>query len=352
VVLGEGPCLRSSPLLDPPRSHATRAFRYLVGALLGAAGLYACFASVEWPQFVASFQAASVPWVLAAIVSIPLTLMLVATRSALLLDVHTSVRVWRRVWDAVIVGQAVNIVVPLRFGEGARVAFTCRELGLPAGRVIVGIAIERMFDVSIFALTALLVMFSGVTSLLPSLGANATSRAVVLAFSTVGAIGGLVWLVPAGARWVGRRFSLESRIGRWIEAQQAAIHTGWSTGTRPRLFLATVPLTLLMTMGAVSTNMLVFRAFDLQVPLVTGLALLVILQIGTTVVSVPGNVGVFHYLTVLTLGALHVSRSDALAVAVVLHAVSIGPKVLLGAVALAGTPMLSSGGGPNRVRPT
>jgi uncharacterized membrane protein YbhN (UPF0104 family) len=92
-----------------------------------------------------------------------------------------------------------------------------------------------------------------------------------------------------------------------------------------------------MTIGAVSTNVLVFHAFDLHVPLITGLVLLVVLQIGTTVVSVPGNVGVFHYLTVLTLGAVNVPRSDALAVAVVLHAVSIGPKVLLGAIALAGT---------------
>jgi hypothetical protein len=275
--------------------------------------------------------------VAAAIVSIPLTLMLVTTRSALLLNLDASFGVWRRVWDAVIVGQAVNIVVPLRFGEGARVAFTCRELGMPAGRVVVGIALERIFDVSIFALTALLVMFSGVTTLLPSLGANATSRAVVLALSTVLAIAGLVWLLPAGARSIGRRFSLESRIGRWIEAQQTAIRNGWTAGTRPRLFLITVPLTALMTIGAVSTNLLVFYAFDLHVPLITGLVLLVVLQIGTTVVSVPGNVGVFHYLTVLTLGAVNVPRSDALAVAVVLHAVSIGPKVLLGAIALAGT---------------
>ena len=278
----------------------------------------------------------------AAIVSIPLTLILVTTRSALLLDVGTSLRVWHRLWDAVIVGQAVNIVVPFRFGEGARVAFTCRELGLPAGRVVVGIALERIFDVSVFALTALLVMFSGVTSLLPSLGANAAPRAVVLALSTVVAIAALVWLVPAGARSIGRRFTLQSRIGQWIEAQQSAIRTAWTAGTRPRLFLITVPLTALMTAGAVSTNLLVFRAFDLQVPLITGLALLVVLQIGTTVVSVPGNVGVFHYLTVVTLSALQVPRSEALAVAVVLHAVAIAPKIVLAAIALARPPFKSA----------
>ena len=53
--------------------------------------------------------------------------------------------------------------------------------------------------------------------------------------------------------------------------------------------------------------------------------------------------GVFHYLTVVTLGALQVPRSEALAVAVVLHAVAIGPKVVLAAIALAGTPVKLAG---------
>ncbi|OFV92785.1 MAG: hypothetical protein A3H95_14545 [Acidobacteria bacterium RIFCSPLOWO2_02_FULL_64_15] len=328
---------------DAPRSHATRAFRYLLGAVLGAAGLYACFASVEWPQFVASFQAASVSWVIAAAVSILLTLAVVTTRSVLFLDAGSSFRVWRGLWDAVIVGQAVNIVVPLRFGEGARVAFTCSKLGLPAGRVLVGMALERIFDVSAFAVAVLLVVLSGVSGWMPGLGENATSRALVMAVATVAAVAGLVWLVPIGARSVGKRFSPESSIGRWIEAQQSGIRSAWAAGTRPHLFLATVPLTALMTIGAVSTNLLVFRAFDLELPIVAGLALLVVLQIGTTVVSVPGNLGVFHYLTVVTLGALQVPRSEALAVAVVLHAVAIGPKVVLAAIALAGTPVKLAG---------
>jgi uncharacterized protein (TIRG00374 family) len=319
-----------------PLSRRTRALRYLVGAILGAAALYACFARIEWQQFKASFQTARASWVAAAVLSVLVTLALVTVRWALLLDARGSPRSWRALWHAVVVGQAVNIVFPLRFGEGARLAFTSRELGLPAGRVMVGLALERTFDVAMFAAAVLLLIVAG---WIPGTGVGFMRRLAILAITSMVAVACVVWLLPAAAIAIRRRFGLESPIGRWIEAQVVSIRTGWAVARRPRLLVATGLLTAMIAAAAAATNLLIFRAFDLQLPLLAPLALLVVLQLGTAVVSVPGNVGVFHYLTVVTLGALHVPRSTALAAAVVLHAVSLGPKVALGTLTLAATPL-------------
>ena len=54
-----------------------------------------------------------------------------------------------------------------------------------------------------------------------------------------------------------------------------------------------------------------------------------------TAVSVPGNLGVFHYLTVLALAVYGVDREIALAYAIVLYAVAILPKLVLGSVIMA-----------------
>ena len=54
--------------------------------------------------------------------------------------------------------------------------------------------------------------------------------------------------------------------------------------------------------------------------------------------SVPGNIGVFHYLTVLTLAQWQVPAPQALATGIVLHAISIGPKLLLAPLALLDKP--------------
>jgi uncharacterized membrane protein YbhN (UPF0104 family) len=79
------------------------------------------------------------------------------------------------------------------------------------------------------------------------------------------------------------------------------------------------------------------------VPPVAALVLLAVLQVGTAVVSVPGNIGVFHYLTVVTLATWRVPAPVALATAIVLHIVSLGPKVVLGAIAAASLRMREKG---------
>ena len=63
--------------------------------------------------------------------------------------------------------------------------------------------------------------------------------------------------------------------------------------------------------------------------------LLVVLSVGASAVSVPGNLGVFHYLTVLALAVFSVDRDTALAYAVALYVVALMPKIVLGAVVLA-----------------
>ncbi len=93
-----------------------------------------------------------------------------------------------------------------------------------------------------------------------------------------------------------------------------------------------------MPLLAASTNYLLFVAFRLPLPLVAALLLLISLQVANTLVSVPGNLGVFHYVTVLTLGAYSVDHDAALAYAIVLYIVALVPKILAGTVLLVCAP--------------
>jgi hypothetical protein len=65
------------------------------------------------------------------------------------------------------------------------------------------------------------------------------------------------------------------------------------------------------------------------------LLLLVVLQVGTVPPSLPGRLGVFNYLTVLTLGIYGVERGPAAAYSLGLYIVAYLPKVLIGAACLA-----------------
>ncbi len=320
-----------------------RATRYAVGWLCAIAVVYAAAVNLDWPEVVDAFARASPAGILVAILSVLLTLCLVTFRWGVLVggeapvadltgSMLSSAR-WRALWDAVILGQAVNIIVPLRFGEGARLVVTSRELDIPVGRVMVSLALERAFDVAAFASIVATLILSG---LMPQAFRGVLPAAVTLTLATIGAALLFVRFLPAILAWLRTHLSLMARAAAWLGQQESAMRAGWVDITQRHQLGKIAILTAVIPVTAAATNYLVFRSFDLPVPAVTALVLLVVLQIGTAVVSVPGNVGVFHYLTVVTLAAWDVPQPTAVAVAIVLHIVSLGPKVILGAFSFRG----------------
>jgi uncharacterized membrane protein YbhN (UPF0104 family) len=72
----------------------------------------------------------------------------------------------------------------------------------------------------------------------------------------------------------------------------------------------------------------------LDVPWTAAWFLLVVLQLGTRVPSLPANIGVFHYLVILALGLYTVNGTQALGYALVLHLLVFILPALLGVLCL------------------
>ena len=79
-------------------------------------------------------------------------------------------------------------------------------------------------------------------------------------------------------------------------------------------------------------NYAVLRALNLEidVPVLAAFVVMVVLQVGTSVPSTPGKIGIFQYLAVLALAPFGVAREPALTYGVLLHVVGFGPLVALG----------------------
>jgi len=314
----------------------TTIWRRIGGFALAVAAIYACAISVDVESVMQAFAGARLQLVIVAVASVIVTLALVTLRWGLLLQDHELPSRWRVLWDAVIVGQAVNIVVPLRFGEGARLALTCRGLGVPIGRATVALALERTFDLTAFAAANLLVAVFGVA---PQAWESLPSHAPALLVAAA-ATAGVAALIPFAVRSASRHQRMPAFIRRWLDAQRSAMEAGWHELTSGRRIAVISTLTVVIVLAAASTNLIIMRAFAVPVPAVAAIVLLLALQAGTALVSVPGNIGVFHYITVVTLGFWGVPRPTALAVAIVLHIVSLGPKVVLGSLAMVMAPAI------------
>jgi uncharacterized membrane protein YbhN (UPF0104 family) len=82
----------------------------------------------------------------------------------------------------------------------------------------------------------------------------------------------------------------------------------------------------------VLTNYWVLLALDIQAPLVASLLVLVAVQAGISLPSLPGKIGVFELTCILALEIFRVSRTIALSYGILLHAVVFIPILVPGLI--------------------
>jgi uncharacterized membrane protein YbhN (UPF0104 family) len=92
---------------------------------------------------------------------------------------------------------------------------------------------------------------------------------------------------------------------------------------------------------AVLTNHLTLLAFGINLPLTASLLILISLQVGITLPSAPGRVGIFEYICVLALSLFGVERHIALGYGFLLHGIVFLPTTLisLSFIPLLGNPL-------------
>lgn len=304
--------------------------------LVAAAALWLAFRHADLPLLGQTLHNVSLPWVALSIAGVALALASSILRWRILFYPDHQQRSWRNLTYALVVGQAVNIALPLRLGEVARVcAFSATER-VPAARVVATIAVERLADLVMIGMaTAALLLAVAMPGWLRAPGqalllTGLAAVAVVLLFGIRGDIAA-AWLDTASR-------ALPARIERWILPQLRDALGGLSALRSLDASLALWGLSAAGVGFAVAVNYLLFVAFGLALPAIAALFLFVVLVVGNTAVSVPGNLGVFHYLTVVALGAYGVGRDLALAYAIVLYAVALLSKLVLGVIVMAAGP--------------
>ena len=297
------------------------------GAVLGSLCLWLAFRDVDWRQLWAAIASLHVGYALGALGCVIAALVTVVLRWRELFTTGRNLGFWNLL-QATVVGQALNIALPIRVGEIGRWQVLVRAEGLPRTAVLATLVVEKGLDLLTLGLvTGLLVA----ASILPQDLAGRAGVRAGLAAAALFALWGLgrlrrVWLpsmkrlaTSVPERWRGG-------LGRAIDESGAvvtALGTTWRGLTIAALSLAVVALSAL-------ANYLLMRAFGLTLPFQAALVLFVVLQVGAVPPSLPGRLGVFNYLTVLTLSQYGVAPSIGLSYSVALYVVAMLSKLVWG----------------------
>jgi uncharacterized membrane protein YbhN (UPF0104 family) len=279
--------IEQSPLIP-------RWVRYVLGSVVAIVLLWLAFRGTDWPELQAALLRLKWRYVAAGVGVMFLSASLRAWRWKHLFVGETPE--FTVLLKGILTGQTLNLTLPFRSGDVARAVMIKERKLLAAGTV----GVEKLLDMVFFALLCSVVpLFWVVPEWLEK------PRFSVLLMGIAAVVLGLTLIVPRRTR-------------EYMRAKKAAI---------PALVVGTLAI---WTCGA-AVNWLVFRSLELQVPWLSAVVLLVILQAGVAVPSTPGRIGVLQYLAVLGLGLFGVPKADALAAGLVLHAVVFVPIALASA---------------------
>jgi uncharacterized protein (TIRG00374 family) len=248
---------------------------------------------------------------------------------------------FRTVFRTTVIGFAALGLLPARAGDVLRPYLLSRQEGLSLSSTFATIVIERVLDlIAVLSLLAVyLAVVADVSSMSPAL-----LRSVIVSSSTAGLLAVLLsvvlWLIAAHPERIGGLVQTADRVlGHAVAKRLARMARSFSGGLavarRPRELWASVVWSFAIWLLHATEVWVATLAFGMVLPFAGSFLLQALLVIGVAVPT-PGGVGSYHeaYRFGMTtfFGA---SNANAIAAAIVVHAISFVPVVVLGLIYMA-----------------
>lgn len=330
-AMGSGEGMADRDLEGPRRQQAGKkvhgSLRLFLGLLVSLCCLVLVLRGVQWDAVAAILGDMRLLPLIAAVAVEFLTFWAIAARWQRLFAPRT-LPSRASLFEILTIAQLVNGVLPAKLGPLVRAYLAGQGESKGVAFALTTIVSEKLVEgISLLLIGACLLPFVPLQDWLrPATWAGA----VLLLF----ALGLVLWVAfrrEAARRWLRRLLGRWPRLLGAAESALAALEV-WQD---PRSVLALAGWSMLIWAMTVLLNQLLLWSLGIKVPLVAPLLLLVVLQVGVRVPSSPGSIGVFHYLSVLTLALFGVDKDLAFAYGVLLHLVTYLPPSLLGVAYLA-----------------
>ena len=248
---------------------------------------------------------------------------------------------FRTAFRATVIGFAALGVLPARAGDLLRPYLLARQEGLSTSATIATILIERVLDLLVvLVLMALFVYGFTSDATLP----GNLRRPIEVSAAVAGGVAllllGIIWVMGTHPERIGRLVLLTNRVfPHWLADRLAKLAHTFSTGLAvvrdPRTLARALAWSFLVWILGSTEAWAVSRAFGIEIPFTGAFLLQAFLVLGIAVPT-PGGVGGFHEAyrwCVVTI--FHAPNDRAVAAAIVLHAISFGPVIIMGAVFMA-----------------
>jgi uncharacterized protein (TIRG00374 family) len=234
--------------------------------------------------------------------------------------------------SSLLIGYLFNAILPARAGEVARVLVLHEQAGTSRAQGLATVVSERVLDVLVLLGLLLAVAPSASHQSWLTWTTTAAGAAIVLIAAT------LIFLAFWGRRLVQvalRPLSVLPNVSRGRTDRAAAnVVEGLAVFRRPDIALRAIALTAVSWLVIACSFRLCMMAVGLGTGMAAAILVVVAVNLAVVVPSGPAGLGVFEAAAVLALAPFGVDRSQALAYAVIVHAINVLPVIAVGYVAL------------------
>lgn len=301
-----------------------RTARIAIGAGVGALFLWLAVRQTSLAEVGAVLRRVQPAWMLTALAAYAVALVLRVVRWRLIVNFVAPLS-FRQVAVALIVGYAVNTILPARLGELFRADFVKRQYDVQRSIALGTIAIERLMD-GVFVLSALAI---GVFFAAGPLQTDISLTGLILAGSVLFGSVGLALFVLGGPHefaWLAARSPAAHK-------RLAALQSVARIVRHPRIVtigLMTVPVWLFDT-GAIWS---VLKACDIALSPIQMCAGIGIISLSTLLPSPPGYLGTMQFAFALVATMFGFSAAQGIAAATANQVFLLGSMTIVGLMQL------------------
>jgi hypothetical protein len=305
-----------------------------LGFIVSAIALVWAFGGIEWSKLGDALRAAQYIYLIPAIVSLLVAMLIRAERWRWLYGERRHSLNLGRAFSVLSIGYLITNTFPLRLGEVARTIFIARDGKVTIAHTASTIVVEHVLDV-LTVLGILVVLLAGRSVPLPDW---AIQGAVLSAWAFGGALIVMLIMVWQRVRIEHWAEQILDRIPRlhtqtWL---QRVIHIldGFAILQPGRPLIVIVFWSITGWLCSALTFQLALMAFVPNPSFIVALFVTVTSTFALLLPATPGAIGVLQGSIVLSLAIFNIPKETALSFAIVFHVIEIIVMDLVGAIAL------------------
>jgi uncharacterized membrane protein YbhN (UPF0104 family) len=320
-----GPKIKSRGISKDKHNRSYKFILTMLKILAGLGMLVLSVQGIQWENLVAGIRSTEMSWLVLAILSVVLGLFLKFWRWVTLVRNYQIQSTMARLYSAYFVGQAVNIILPLRGGELVRIGYFAGEPKI-LPEIASTIILEKYLDLMALTVCGLLVSYKISLDNILNLGSWLLPLTAIVTILLLAAIvfGPAIWEKIRAGKFLPER--VINWVDRWVQTSQ------WLRN--PKQVFPAVLMTILIWGVMWLTNLLLFRSLGFPLGGTAAGLVLILVYVGLIPALMPGNIGPFYFfarLAVLPFGILH---DQALVFAVLLHFIVTVPALIGGLTGL------------------